>query len=257
MNEMAATSFSQSESQTNRDTRLLQWKDIYNEAARIETSFDGSSDGARGEMVFVPQNRAHTNELENVTMQVVAHSSSMVNTRHEGLKHVAVSDEERIEEDEARRLGDGHALHGHVGSQPRLSDNVTKDSMAKEDNAASDRGTIDTLFDAGLPPFETEVRIINEDGSSAITTTIVDASPCTDITDVVREALDAAIASAVTPRRRLQETLAQLEWWINEWQRRKEIYQQDKVHLEVCGLTYCSTVLLCTTYFYVLLLVLC
>ncbi len=232
----------------------MEWKDKSNdthEVAQIETSLTGNDDG-RGEMVFVPQNNAHANELENMTMQVVPHSSDMVsnameglmqerarltvNARYEGLKHVAVSDEERIEEDKARRLADGHALRGHMGSQPRLSDNVTEDGMAKEDYAASDRGIVDTSFGAGLP-FETEMRMINEDGSSAITTTIVDASSCTDITDVVRDALDTAISSAVTPRCRLQETLAQLEWWINEWQHQKEIYQQDKVHLQVCGPT--------------------
>ncbi len=234
----------------------MQWKDKSDdtiEVARIETSLTCNDDG-RGEMVFVPQNNAHANELENTNMQVVPHSSGMVsnamegltqerarltlNARYKGLGHVAVSDEERIEEDEVRRLADGHALRGHMGSQPRLSDNVTEDGMAREDNAASDRGIVDTSFGAGLPPFETEVRMMNEDGSSAITTTtVVDASPCTDITNVVRDALDTAISSAVTPRRRLQETLAQLEWWIHEWQHQKEIYQQDKMHLQVCGPT--------------------
>ncbi len=250
----AAASFSQSESQTNKDAQQLQWKDgsdDTHEVARVETSFTCNNDG-RGEMVLMPRNNAHTNELENMTMQI-PHSSGPVSNaveegiaeerarltfdaRCEGLGQSALSDEERIEKGEARRLAGGHAaLRGRMDSQQRSRDSVTQDGMAKEDDAASDRGIVNTSSGAGLLPFEAEVRMMNEDGNSAISTNRDASKLCTSIKDVVRDTLDTGILSSVTPRRRLQETLAQLEWWIDEWQHKKEIYQQDKVHLQVCG----------------------
>ncbi len=208
-------------------------------------------------MAFIPQNNWHTDELESMTMQVPHGSDLMSNVveegrlaqdrarltfkaRYEGLGQAEVIDKERIEENEARRLASQNAQCENMDSKPRLRDNVTKDGMTKEDDEALNRGIVDTSSGTDLPPVETEVQMINEDGSSSITTVIYPSSPCTDITDVVRDTLDSAISSAVTPRRRLQETLAKLDWWINEWQHQKKKYQEDKMHLQVCEPTNCS-----------------
>ncbi len=247
----AAASFSQSESQTNKDAQQLQWKDDTHEGIRSETSFTCNSEG-REEMVLKPRsNTYNTDELENMTMQI-SHGSgpSSSNAVEKGIAekqaHLTLGlgqsvfcNEERIEKDEARRLVGEHAaaaaLRGRMDSQQWCRGSVNQDGVAKEDDAASDRSIDNASSGAGLPPFETEVRMMNEDGNPAITTDQDVSKHCTSMKDVVRDTSDIGMLSSVAPRRRLQETLAQLEWWIDEWQRKKEIYQQDKVHLEVCG----------------------